>query len=323
MGQVYPFIAPDNCYTRVHNAVFDVLMPQLPPNSWKVLCAVIRNTLGYQREEWAASYSVLLSATGISSSATLSTAVQDLVKREMLMVTIGAKWDAAIYRLNPNYACEVGSTSEIEVGVASENEVGASKIEADTTSEIKAAPTSIFEDIKRKSKERKKESAPVASDDAPTPAPEIIEPAPIRKPRKAKAAAPAAPTAEPSEHRRLMTAYAEVLGYPFPNGGKEAAGARKLLDSGYTVEQVIAAYCEMKAQPFWASKHVSLHNVIQDIGAIVNRQEAKQRAAAVRANGSHQNGAYAHHIAPVDPGTMDAAEMRRQMAELMRAGGGK
>lgn len=163
--------------------------------------------------------------------------------------------------------------------------------------------------------------APIASDDAPTPVSEIIEPSPIRKPRKVKAAAPVTPHAEPSEHKRLMTAYAEVLGYPFPNGGKEAAGARKLLDAGYTVEQSISAYCEMKAQAFWASKHLSLHNVMQDIGAIVNRQTAKQRAAAGRANGAYQNGAPRHHVAPSDPGILDAAEMRRQMAELL--GGGK
>lgn len=47
------------------------------------------------------------------------------------------------------------------------------------------------------------------------------------------------------------------------------------------------------------------------------------RAAMDAKPKAYANGTNGHHVAPVDPGTMDAAEMRRQMAELMRAGGGK
>lgn len=132
----------------------------------------------------------------------------------------------------------------------------------------------------------------LASDDAVTPPAEAPKAKPVanRKP-KVKAAMSPEP---PSDHKRLLQEYADVLGYPIANYGKEAAGARKLLDAGYTVEQVIAAYCEMKADKFWGKSHISLVNVHSQIGAILNAREAKMRAergrtkrAAPLANGFH------------------------------------
>jgi hypothetical protein len=40
---IKPFADQGN-FTAIHNYVFDVIMPSLPPNAWKVLCFVIRKT---------------------------------------------------------------------------------------------------------------------------------------------------------------------------------------------------------------------------------------------------------------------------------------
>lgn len=77
-----------------------------------------------------------------------------------------------------------------------------------------------------------------------------------------------------TEHQRLMAAYQTALGYKIPNGAKEATAAKKLLSSGYTVEQIISAYENLKGG-FWCDKHLSLHTVYEQIGAILYAPKVK------------------------------------------------
>lgn len=79
----------------------------------------------------------------------------------------------------------------------------------------------------------------------------------------------------PTDHARLMTEYANALGYKLPNGAKEASAAQRILAAGYTVEQTLTAYHEMKRKPFWSDKHLSLHNVYGDMGALLAIQKPK------------------------------------------------
>lgn len=79
------------------------------------------------------------------------------------------------------------------------------------------------------------------------------------------AAAPRAVPATP--HHQLLAAFADACGYTLPNGAQEASGAQKLLRGGWTQEQVLDCYHHLKAQDFWADKHVSLQTVARNIGA--------------------------------------------------------
>ena len=58
MATIKPF---EGGWFPIHNAVFDVIMPSLSPNGWKILCVAIRQTLGWRakgdptglmRREW-------------------------------------------------------------------------------------------------------------------------------------------------------------------------------------------------------------------------------------------------------------------------------
>lgn len=170
--QIKPFADQGN-YTAVHNAVFDVLMPSLPPNAFKVLCFIIRKTVGWRRESDTLSYSQLMDGTGIVSSATLRTAIKILAERQIIIVTDGeGQWTAASYQLNtqliidaPASKIEAVSTTEIEVEPASKIEVGTSKIEVDTTLKIEAVSTSKIEDTK----EKKEIKTPPPPTPVPTP----------------------------------------------------------------------------------------------------------------------------------------------------------
>lgn len=86
----------------------------------------------------------------------------------------------------------------------------------------------------------------------------------------------------PSDHQHLLAAYQEALGYRIPNGGKEGAAAKKILADGYTLDQVISVYRQLKSG-YWADKHLSLHKVYEELGATY-------RAPKVTTNGTHPNG---------------------------------
>lgn len=78
---------------------------------------------------------------------------------------------------------------------------------------------------------------------------------------------PAQPEQPPEpDHQRLMRLYQDALGYSIPNGAQEGRAAKNLLRQ-YTVEEAIACYQHLKADPFWDGKHLSLASVHKQIGA--------------------------------------------------------
>lgn len=64
-------------YTRVDNWLFDVVMPEAKPNTYKVVCAVMRMTAGWRRDKVEIAFSELHELTGITGRGTLTDAVAD------------------------------------------------------------------------------------------------------------------------------------------------------------------------------------------------------------------------------------------------------
>lgn len=87
--------------------------------------------------------------------------------------------------------------------------------------------------------------------------------------------------------RPILDAYAGELGYPIPNGGKEAKAAKMLAQGGYTPEQVAGCYRYMKAQEFWRTIHVSLCKVHEQIGAWLQSQVPQHIPPAARATSGY------------------------------------
>jgi len=65
-------------YTVVRNEILDDIMPKLSASGWKVLSAIVRATMGWQKQEDALSYSQLMERTGIGSKSTISRALKEL-----------------------------------------------------------------------------------------------------------------------------------------------------------------------------------------------------------------------------------------------------
>jgi len=120
----------------IHNAVFDVIMPELSPNAWKVLCVAIRQTWGWmadtngdpkeRRKSDEISYSQFQEKTGIGGRSTLSRAIQEcLDKRYLLRVQVGKHpgTGKAIYAYSLNTEYEISDAS-LEMGLAASPKMG-------------------------------------------------------------------------------------------------------------------------------------------------------------------------------------------------------
>lgn len=162
-------------YTMFNNFIIDHFMPNLSPNGWKVLCVAIRQTIGWvddtsgsgRKEKDRIAYSQFLKKTGIKSSATLNTAIQEnLDKGYLLRDPSPSHAQMFDYYLNQDYEIEVETSleiEEVEEGTSSEIE----EVGKETSSEIEAESketSSKIEDTKERKKvlvgkkEEKKES---------------------------------------------------------------------------------------------------------------------------------------------------------------------
>lgn len=88
------------CTTSVHNALFDTIMPKVSGNAWKLLCLVIRQTDGWNRDEIGLSYRDLLQGLGVSSRATVAAAIEELRPFNLLTIVEPGRWEESRYSLN-------------------------------------------------------------------------------------------------------------------------------------------------------------------------------------------------------------------------------
>lgn len=127
-----PFQKPE--FTMFNNYILDHIMPDLPPNAWKVLCVAIRQTIGWvdettesgRKERDIISWSQFKEKTGIGSYETLRNALFECLGRKYLLRTKvgehpGTKKPLFEYRLNTEY--EV-ATTETVVAATTENVAG-------------------------------------------------------------------------------------------------------------------------------------------------------------------------------------------------------
>lgn len=112
------------------NYLMDVVMPALPPNAFKVVCAVARMSWGWREETVALSYSKLVELTGISSINTLKKAIAEAVtagflsqedwantsKYEVLVVSTVSEIDSTMSEIDTDYVNE--GVSEIDTRVS-------------------------------------------------------------------------------------------------------------------------------------------------------------------------------------------------------------
>lgn len=151
MSKKYNPFKQDIGYTQFDNIVLDYVMPELPASAWKILCFIIRQTKGYQRDSDQLSYRDIMAGSGIKSSATVSKNLTILNKCGFIITTeLEGQYEANSYHLNTSL--EIEATSEIEAGSALKNKV---------QSALKNEEYIKEKDLKERKKE--KPTPPVAS----------------------------------------------------------------------------------------------------------------------------------------------------------------
>lgn len=147
MAKIKPF---NTGYFSIHNVVFDVMMPTLSPNAFKVLCVAIRQTMGWRKKREAISYSQFMALSGIKSRATVSTALAECLAQHYLIREESgnaSNLGTVTYRYHLNTELEVeypDSSTEIELEPSTDFELEADK-GAPPSSKIELGPSTDFE----------------------------------------------------------------------------------------------------------------------------------------------------------------------------------
>jgi len=68
-------------------------------------------------------------------------------------------------------------------------------------------------------------------------------------------------------HQDYMDAYAHELGHEPPSWGKEASGAKRIRQQGFSVQDMLDCYRYYKSTKFWSDKHLSLQYIASNIAA--------------------------------------------------------
>ena len=76
--------------------------------------------------------------------------------------------------------------------------------------------------------------------------------------------------------KEFLTVYEKQLGYKMPAPGREAAGAKRILDAGFTVDEAMLCYRYLKKQS-WRDPalHLSLTYVASNIAAYMQEHGPK------------------------------------------------
>ncbi len=99
-------------FTTFHNGILDYIMPLCNGSEWKVVCATVRKTIGWHKEEDWISLSQYKKITGVKSVTTIANSIGSLIKKKILVRK--PYKDSYKYSLNREYSVEI-LTSEVAI----------------------------------------------------------------------------------------------------------------------------------------------------------------------------------------------------------------
>ena len=158
MKTIAPF-DPQKEFVQVHNYIFDVIMPRLKPNSFKVLMFIIRKTKGWGKDADRLSYSQLREGTGIASDQTLHKAIVDLCDLNYISVENDGLLVANNYTLNTAMTFEVEDRTTETVAKRRTTETVAKR----TTETVERRTTETVDTERNITKEKEKEMPALSS----------------------------------------------------------------------------------------------------------------------------------------------------------------
>ena len=116
-------------FFAIHNCVFDIMMPELSPTAFKVLCVAIRATMGWNKDSDTISYTQFMERSGIKSDKTITKAIRENLEHDYLI-----RKQVGVHNRTgkPIYAYELNTDLEIEVNTVKNTVINTVK-NTDTT----------------------------------------------------------------------------------------------------------------------------------------------------------------------------------------------
>ena len=105
-------------YTTFDNLVLDFVMRECKPNTWKIVCVTIRQTIGWNKESDQISFTQYLEKSGIASKSTLLQAINDALDKGYIKRT--PYKNSFKYSLNKDYEIDIG-TETVPIDTDEEN----------------------------------------------------------------------------------------------------------------------------------------------------------------------------------------------------------
>lgn len=125
-------------FTRVDNWLFDIVMPGTSPNAFKVVSAVVRLTVGWQREEAHITFDQFHEVTGIVGRGTLNNAISEAVQKGFIARSGSTKTIL--------YSIEIVPTPEDEIVLKSYQ----NQYQNGTKDSTKIVPSTIYKEKKER-----------------------------------------------------------------------------------------------------------------------------------------------------------------------------
>lgn len=132
---------------------------------------------------------------------------------------------------------------------------------------------------------------------------------------KPKAGSKKEPTEEGRAASAIVARYAELLGYPIAHPGKEASVARKMVQQGYTTEDMEGCYRTMISQPFWQKQGITLYNVLGKLGAWKAQQSKSTPSRPVGIRTPEERAAKIKRLIELNP-TVDPAHIEEMIPQV-------
>jgi hypothetical protein len=135
-------------------------MPDLSPNAWKILCLIIRRTVGWNRKSREISYNEIREGTGIRHGSTIKKSVNELTDRGLISVETGEDWDKNRYYLDLSFSPVPSAENEQERNPPSSKNELASSAENELVSSAENEQLKIKKrkDIERQEDEKESSS---------------------------------------------------------------------------------------------------------------------------------------------------------------------
>lgn len=245
-------------FTRIHNIILEKMaMARFTAMEFRCLLYLVRMTYGWQKKEDAISLSQWAKGIGLDTSnrGNMLNTLNGLVSQGVIYTRSNGKNRPATWGLNKAY---FEDETVMQPHNSYEDESEPTVIQPHNTSVIQPHNTPVIQphnslpetvmqphnhkrkDIKERTTKKEKE-----------------------KPRARSRSGDVHPNTRP-----IMDAYVEALGYKPTHYAKELSAAKKLAIDGREPADVSAAYAVLKQEPFWQRKHLSLHNVAEQIPAL-------------------------------------------------------